>query len=91
MRIEAYTQVQQAYKTKNTSKNQGTSATSFADQIQISSLGKDFQTAKQAVANSPDVREEIMAPIKASIQGGTYNVSSQSFAEKVIEKYNEMR
>lgn len=91
MRIEAYTQVQQAYKTKSTNNNLSTSTTSYADQVQISSLGKDYQSVKQAVASSPDVREEITAPIKASIQSGTYNVSSQSFAEKVIEKYNEMR
>lgn len=89
MRIEAYTQVQQAYKTKSTNKNQSTNSTSFADQVQISSQGKDFQIAKQAVASSPDVREELIAPIKASIQNGTYNVSGQSFAEKVINKYND--
>lgn len=91
MRIEAYTQVHQLYKTANTKKNQKASSASFSDQLQISSVGKDFQTAKAAVANSPDIREEITAPLKASIQAGTYQVSGESFAQKLLEKYEEMR
>ncbi|MDD3206026.1 MAG: flagellar biosynthesis anti-sigma factor FlgM [Lachnospiraceae bacterium] len=89
MRIEAYTQVQQLYNTKNTNKAKQTSGTSFKDQLQISSVGKDIQAAKQAVNSAPDVREEITAPIKASIQNGTYEVSGESFADKMIEKYNQ--
>ncbi len=91
MRIEAYTQVQQLYKTQNTKKNQKTSSVSFSDQVQISSVGKDIQTAKMAVANSPDIRDEITAPLKKSIQAGTYQVSGESFAQKLLEKYEEMR
>ena len=89
MRIEAYTQVQQTYNTNKTSKSQKSERPSFSDQVQISSFGKDIQTAKQAVANSPDIREEITAPLKASIQSGTYSVSGQKFADKLLEKYNE--
>ncbi len=91
MRIEAYTQVQQLYNNKNTAKTKQTTKASFADQLQISSLGKDIQTAKQAVANAPDVREEVVAPIKTAIQNGTYQVSSGSVADKLLEKYDEMR
>lgn len=89
MRIEAYTQVQQAYQTKNTNKNQKISKSSFADQLQISSLGKDIQTARQAVANSADIREDITAPLKASVQSGTYDVSGEDFASKLVQKYQD--
>lgn len=89
MRIEAYTQVQQLYNTKRANKTTKTKGTSFSDQLQISSMGKDIQTAKQAVKNAPDVREEVIAPIKTSIQNGTYQVSSESFANKLLEKYQE--
>lgn len=91
MRIEAYTQVQQVYKAQNTKKNQNTSSVSFSDKVQISSVGKDIQTAKAAVAGSPDIREEVTAPLKASIQAGTYQVSGESFAQKLMEQYEEMR
>lgn len=89
MRIEAYTQIQQLYGAKKTTKPQKTTATSFRDNLQISSIGKDIQTAKAAVADSPDVREELTAPIKARIQNGTYEVSGDSFADKLLEKYQQ--
>ena len=88
MRIEAYTQVQQLYNSKNTNKLKKETTRSFSDQLQISSVGKDIQTAKQAVVNSPDVREDMTAEIKNRIDAGTYSVSSESFAEKLFEKYN---
>lgn len=91
MRIEAYNQVQQLYNTKKPGQVKKTSGTSFTDQVQISSLGKDIQTAKAAVAAAPDVREDVTAPIKASIAAGTYEVSAGSFADKLLEKYEEMR
>ncbi len=91
MRIEPYIQVQQAYQTKRSDKSQSASKTSFADQFQISSLGKDIQTAKQAVANSSDIREDMVAPLRAKVQNGTYNVSSEDFASKLIEKYDQLK
>lgn len=91
MRIEAYTQVQQVYNLSKTNKTQKTARTGRTDQVQISSAGKDFQAAKAAVAGAPDIREEIAAPIKEKIQNGTYEVPVESFAEKLYQKYNEMR
>lgn len=89
MRIEAYSTIQQIYQTQKPQKPSQISAkkASFSDNLQISSMGKDIQTAKQAVANAPDIREEITAPLKSSIAAGTYSVSSESFAEKLLEKY----
>ncbi len=91
MRIEAYTQVQQVYQGKKVSQTQKTSSTAHMDQVQISSFGKEIQAAKAALAGSPDVREELTAPIKAQVQNGTYSVDNAAFAEKLIKKYEEMR
>ncbi len=91
MRIEAYTQVQQLYQTKKVNQTRKEGNVSRADQVQISSFGKDIQTAKAAVAGSPDIREELTAPIKAQIQSGTYSVDNATFAEKLLQKYEEMR
>lgn len=90
MRIEAYTQVQQIYGTKNRAKTQSTAKNAGTDRIHISSIGKDIQTAKNAVAAAEDVRSEIVAPIKAGIANGTYQVSSESFAEKLLKQYEEI-
>ena len=91
MRIEAYTQVQQLYQSHKVSRTQKTQTASHTDRLQISSQGKDFQTAKAAVAAAPDIREELTAPIKARIQNGTYGVDNASFAEKLLQKQEEMR
>lgn len=93
MRIEAYTQVQQIYQqSQKTNRSQyGGSVAKSSDKLQISTLGKDFQSAKAAVAGSPDIREDVMAPIKARIQNGTYEVSVEDFAEKLLLKYAEVR
>ncbi len=91
MRIEAYTQVQQMYNTRKAANVKSKNKVSFSDQVQISSIGKDFQTAKQAVANAGDIREDVIAPIKEKIQAGTYEVSTESFADKLMQKFEEMR
>ena len=89
MRIDAYAQITSMYNlgTQNTKVKTETSK-SFSDQLQISSLGKDIQTAKSAVANAPDVREDMVSDIKSQIDAGTYSVDSDSFAEKLFAKYN---
>lgn len=91
MRIEAYTQVQQLYKSQKTSRSAATSVTASArDQLQISSIGKDIQTAKAALAATPDIREDLTASVKASVQNGTYSVDNSTFAAKLLEKYNAL-
>ena len=91
MRIEAYGQVQQLYKTKSVKRPTSTTSVSAAkDQLQISNLGRDFQIAKSAVASAPDIREDLTAAVKTSIQNGTYNVDNGSFAEKLLEKYSAL-
>ena len=90
MRIEAYTQIQQVYGTKNNAKTRNTAKSAGSDRIQISSIGKDIQTAKNAVAAAGGIRSELTAPIKASIANGTYHVSGESFAEKLLKQYEEI-
>ena len=88
MRIDAYAQVQQLYGNKKTHKVQKEAKIGFKDQLQISSKGKDIQTAKNAVSNVADVREEVVAPLKKAVSAGTYEVSGEQFAQKLFERYN---
>lgn len=91
MRVEAYSQVQQLYQSKTVKAGQKTTKAGRSDNLQISTFGKDIQTAKAALAETPDIREEITAPVKAKIQNGTYAVDNDSFAAKLLQKYEEMR
>ena len=87
MRIDAYAQVQQLHQTKKVQKAEPAKKGGFSDQLQISNMGKDLQVAKSAVAQAPDVRADVVASLKEHINNGTYQVSGESFAEKVLEKY----
>lgn len=88
MRIDNIMQVQQMYQ-KNTSKTKKNSSTtgSFADQVEISKTGKDIQIAKTALEQTDDIRAELVAPLKESIQNGTYNVSDEDLAEKLLASF----
>lgn len=89
MRIDAYNQIAQIYKTgKSTRTNSASSIASAHDEVQISQTARDYQIAKQAVAGASDVREDKVAQLKASVEAGNYNVDANSFASKLLEKYN---
>ncbi len=88
MRIEAYSQVQQIYSNNKVSKMQPSKKTNdIRDTVSFSSIGKDIQVAKQAVNAAPDVREDVVASLKAAIKNGTYDVSGEAFADKLLAKY----
>ena len=46
-----------------------------------------YQIAKQAVAETSDIREDKVAALSAKVKSGTYDVSNEAFAEKLLEKY----
>ena len=56
MRVDAFAQIQSMYNLGNKNKQVKAETTkSFSDQLQISSIGKDLRTAKQAVASAGPV------------------------------------
>lgn len=88
MRIDAYNQISQIYQTnsrQSVSKKGG--AVYGSDRLEISQFGKDYQIAKQAVTDAPDIREDLVASVKARIEAGTYNVSADDLAARLSEKY----
>ncbi len=91
MRIEAYNQITQIYNSSRPSKAKGVANADKRDQLQISSRGYDYQIAKQAVAEAPDIREDRVAPLRNSIASGSYKVEPGDFAAKLMEKYEAYR
>jgi negative regulator of flagellin synthesis FlgM len=89
MRIEAYNQVQQLYNSAKVQKEQNVQRKNTTDQVHISNMGLDIQAAKQAVKGASDIRYDLVEPLKRAIADGTYNVSPESFAEKLMKKYEE--
>ena len=73
MRIDAYNQIAQVYKTTSAAKLQKTeNARHGRDEVQISSFGRDYQVAE----------------LKAKVNSGNYFVDTADFAKKLLEKYN---
>ena len=91
MRIDAYNQVAQLYKTNKTGKVATVSNVASArDEVQISSSGRDYQIAKQAVQEASDIRADKVAELKAKVNAGKYHVDNGDFANKLLAKYNAL-
>lgn len=92
MRISAYNQISQVYGNQPVKKsyNSGIAGTaSTTDQVSFSTVGKDMQIAKAALKEVPDVREDRVNALKESIANGTYHVSAEDFADKMLAAFNE--
>lgn len=55
------------------------------DSITISPQAKDFQMALKAITNAPDIRTDKVEEISRAISSGTYNVSKEDVAEKILQ------
>ncbi len=84
MRVDAINHVSQMYKPANTKKAGKTGEIGKQDAYEISQSAKDYQVAKKAVAEAPEVREDEVARLKEALASGAYNVSSQEIAEKMV-------
>lgn len=77
MRIDALNHVSRLYQQSKPTKNVRTEKKYAKDEFQISQTAKDAE----------DVREDKVNKYKDAIASGTYNVSSQEIAEKMVSKY----
>jgi negative regulator of flagellin synthesis FlgM len=72
-------------KTDTSKSPSGTSSTGSAEHIAISSKAKDIQKATEAINAAPDTRIEKVDRIKEQLTNGTYSVSSEQLADKILE------
>ncbi|HPJ97483.1 MAG TPA: flagellar biosynthesis anti-sigma factor FlgM [Syntrophales bacterium] len=54
------------------------------EKVDLSTKAKDVQAIKNAVAGIPDIREEKVQELKGRIEAGTYNVSGEKIAGKIV-------
>jgi negative regulator of flagellin synthesis FlgM len=81
-------QVSQIYSANRTKKAANSNALSFADTLELSQAGKALQVAKAAVAAAPEVREDRIAQIKAAMENGTWSVSDNDLADKLLDSFD---
>lgn len=54
------------------------------DTVSLSTASKDLQIAKAAVESAPDIRAEKVEELKTAINEGTYEVSPEKIAAKMV-------
>lgn len=87
MRIDAFNKIGQLYQANSTNKITKSNNRQKLDKVEISQAGKDYQTAKAAVSAVSDIREDKVNAIKQSITSGTYNISGEDLADKLLADY----
>ncbi len=54
--------------------------------VELSPEALEVQQVRKAVEEAPDAREEIVAELKARIESGTYDVSSEDIADLMVRR-----
>lgn len=65
-------------------KQAGAAAVKPEETVDLSTMARDIQQAKVEVSKAPDVREEKVQEIKSQVEKGTYNVSGEQIANKMV-------
>ena len=60
--------------------------TGQAAQVDISDKAQEVQRITQLIKDLPDVREDRVRELKAQVENGTYNVSSEDIADLIIRR-----
>ena len=87
MRIDAYNKINQMQSVSRVNKVTTKKAVSQTDKLELSQAGKDYQVAKTAVSEASDIRMDLVNDIKERLANGTYNVSDEDLADKLLERY----
>lgn len=57
-----------------------------SDKVTLSTEGREIQAIRQKIAESPEIREAKVAELREAIKSGTYNVSGEEIAEKMLSR-----
>lgn len=91
MRIDSLNSASRIYEvTASASVKPKKTADQVSDSYEISQTAKNYQIAKAAVKNASDVREDKVAKLKEQISNGTYSVSAEAVAEKILGNMNTL-
>lgn len=87
MRVDAIGKVSQLYQNSSVKKTSNSDKTNQSDLFEMSRTAKDYKVARQAVSETPDIREDKLNDIKSRMAAGTYNINSEEVANKMVESY----
>ncbi|MCI8626792.1 MAG: flagellar biosynthesis anti-sigma factor FlgM [Lachnospiraceae bacterium] len=91
MRIDTFNKISQVYQTSKPKKTSGSVTEGSRDSLELSRAGNDFVFAKAAVQAAPDIRQDRVDAIRQQLASGTYSVSGQDIAERLVERYLDLK
>lgn len=86
MRISGVNNILNNYNTQKVTQTDNKKKVRGKDVFDISSTAKEYQIAKKALSQSPDIREDKVQDIKRRIETGNYNMNAQEIADKIVDK-----
>ena len=57
------------------------------ERVELSEKASDLNKIRELVLRTPDIREEKVELLREKIASGSYNVSSQEIADKMLREY----
>ncbi|MDF2878741.1 MAG: flagellar biosynthesis anti-sigma factor protein FlgM [Clostridia bacterium] len=84
MRIDHVNNIYETYKKQSLPKIKEPTKVQKKDEVALSETAKDFQVAYKLLNTTPDIRQDKVNEIKAKIKSGTYNVSAEEVADKIL-------
>ena len=84
MRIDQINSIYKTYKKQSTTKVQPVTKVGKKDEVELSSVAKDFQSVHKVLSTTPDIREDKVNDIKERMQSGTYTVKAEEVAAKIL-------
>ena len=82
--INSFENVKDTQKKAEVKKQTAGLAGSSPDRISISDNAKDVSMITKAVKSSPEIREDKVSALKKQIDSGTYDVTGEMVAEKIV-------
>ncbi|MBE6024482.1 MAG: flagellar biosynthesis anti-sigma factor FlgM [Cellulosilyticum sp.] len=86
MRVDAVSRIYNTYSTQMASSAKDTDKAKSKDEVDFSTQAKDFAAIKKMLSDVPEVREDKVQDIKQRMENGTYNVSSEEVASKILSQ-----
>ncbi|OPZ85094.1 MAG: Anti-sigma-28 factor, FlgM [bacterium ADurb.Bin429] len=81
----------QTEKVKKTAPAAATGATQPMDTVHLSSDVEAVAAARDAIAQTPEIREEKVAALRKAIEDGTYQAPAEQVAEKILIEGRQAR
>lgn len=88
MRIDAINRIYDIYSAQAGMAVKNIDKTQSRDEVDLSTQAKDFATIQKMLANKEDIRTDKVKEVKERMDNGTYDVTAEQVASKILSKIN---